>query len=61
MISRPCRRTCNIRGMSRWVAAAGALLVSLDSMMNIAFPAIAAAFAVPPERVGSTPRRFSSA
>ncbi len=37
--------------MSRWVAAAGALLVSLDSMMNIAFPAIAAAFAVPPERV----------
>ena len=37
--------------MSRWVAAAGALLVSLDSMMNIAFPAIAAAFAVPPERI----------
>lgn len=37
--------------MSRWLAAAGALVVSLDSMMNIAFPAIAAAFAVPPERV----------
>ena len=37
--------------MSRWVAAAGALLVSLDSMMNIAFPAIAAAFGEPPERV----------
>jgi MFS family permease len=37
--------------MSRWIAAAGALVVSLDSMMNIAFPAIAAAFAVPPERV----------
>src|SRR5262249_29019626 len=37
--------------MSRWVAAAGALVVSLDSMMNIAFRAIAAAFAVPPERV----------
>src|SRR5262249_58203104 len=37
--------------MSRWVAAAGALVVSLDSMMNIAFPAIAAAGAVPPERV----------
>ena len=37
--------------MSRWVAAAGALVVSLDSMMNIAFPAIAAAFAVPPARV----------
>jgi MFS family permease len=37
--------------MSRWLAAAGALVVSLDSMMNIAFPAIAAAFVVPPERV----------
>src|SRR5437867_11357923 len=37
--------------MIHWLAAAGALLVSLDSMMNIAFPAIAAAFAVPPERV----------
>src|SRR5438067_10913330 len=37
--------------MSRWVAAAGALVVSLDSMMNLAVPAIAATFAVPPERV----------
>ena len=37
--------------MSLWIAAAGALLVSLDSMMNIAFPAIATAFAAPPERV----------
>jgi MFS family permease len=37
--------------MSRWVVAAGALVVSLDSMMNIAFPAIAAALGVPPERV----------
>src|SRR5256885_16676888 len=37
--------------MIRWLAAAGALLVSLDSMMNIAFPALAATFAVPPERV----------
>ena len=37
--------------MSRWVVAAGALVVSLDSMMNIAFPAIAAALRVPPERV----------
>jgi len=37
--------------MIHWLAAAGALLVSLDSMMNIAFPAIAATFAVPPERV----------
>ncbi len=37
--------------MSRWTAAAGALVVSLDSMMNIAFPAIATAFAEPAERV----------
>src|SRR5262249_60984692 len=37
--------------MSRWVVAAGALVVSLDSMMTIAFPAIAAALGVPPERV----------
>jgi len=37
--------------MIRWAAAAGACVVSLDSTMNIAFPAIAAAFAVPPERV----------
>ena len=37
--------------MVHWLAAAGALLVSLDSMMNIAFPAIAASFVVPPERV----------
>jgi MFS family permease len=37
--------------MSRWVVAAGALVVSLDSMMNIAFPAIAVALGVPPERV----------
>lgn len=33
------------------LAAAGAFLVSLDSMMNIGFPAIAAAFAVPPEQI----------
>jgi MFS family permease len=37
--------------VTRWVAAAGAFVVSLDSMLNIAFPAIAAAFAVPPERM----------
>ena len=37
--------------MIRWAAAAGAFVISLDSTMNIAFPAIAAAFAVPPERV----------
>jgi len=37
--------------MSRWLAAAGAFVVSLDSMMNIAFPAIASAFAAPTERV----------
>jgi MFS family permease len=37
--------------MIRWAAAAGACVVSLDSTMNVAFPAIAAAFAVTPERV----------
>jgi MFS family permease len=37
--------------MSPWIAAAGAFVVSLDSMMNIAFPAIAAAFAVPADRI----------
>jgi MFS family permease len=37
--------------MSRWIAAAGAFLISLDSMVNIAFPALAAAFAVPPEQM----------
>src|SRR4030095_13230562 len=40
-----------IRDMPRGFVAAGALVVSLDSMMNIAFPAIAAALGVPPERV----------
>ena len=35
--------------MASWLAAAGAFVVSLDSMMNIAFPSIAAAFGVPPE------------
>jgi MFS family permease len=43
----PCHHTPVIR----WAAAVGAFVVSLDSTMNIAFPAIAAAFAVPPERV----------
>ena len=33
--------------MTRWIAAAGAFVVSLDSMVNIAFPAIAAAFVLP--------------
>lgn len=37
--------------MSRWIAAAGAFVISLDSMVNIAFPALAAAFAVPPEQM----------
>jgi L-cystine uptake protein TcyP (sodium:dicarboxylate symporter family) len=37
--------------MAPWLAAAGAFVVSLDSMMNIAFPAIAKAFAVPPETI----------
>jgi MFS family permease len=37
--------------MASWLAAAGAFVVSLDSMMNIAFPSIAAGFAVPPEAI----------
>jgi MFS family permease len=35
----------------RTLAAAGAFLVSLDSLVNIAFPAMAAAFATPPEQM----------
>ena len=35
--------------MASWLAAAGAFVVSLDSMMNIAFPSIAAGLAVPAE------------
>ncbi len=34
--------------MTRWIAAGGAFVVSLDSMVNIAFPAMAAAFRLPP-------------
>ena len=37
--------------MAPKLAAAGAFVVSLDSMMNIAFPAMATAFALPPESV----------
>ena len=37
--------------MTRSIAAAGAALVSLDSIVNIAFPAMSAGFAVPPERM----------
>jgi MFS family permease len=37
--------------MSRWIAAAGAFVMSLDSMVNIAFPAMAATFAVAPEQM----------
>src|SRR5881409_3471804 len=39
--------------MVRWVAAAGAFVVSLDSMVNIAFPAIVAAAAA--DRIGHAP------
>src|SRR5947207_2290135 len=46
--SEPCHHT---RRMVRWVAAAGAFVVSLDSMVNIAFPVMAAAFGIPPEHV----------
>jgi MFS family permease len=35
--------------MTPWIGGAGAFLVSLDSMVNIAFPAMAAAFALPPD------------
>jgi MFS family permease len=35
----------------RTLAAAGAFVVSLDSTVNLAFPAMAAAFAAPPERM----------
>jgi len=37
--------------VTRWIAAAGAFIVSLDSTVNVAFPAMTAAFAIPPERV----------
>jgi MFS family permease len=37
--------------VTRSIAAAGAALVSLDSIVNIAFPAMSAGFAVPPERM----------
>lgn len=37
--------------MLRTLAAAGAFVVSLDSTVNLAFPAMAAAFAAPPERM----------
>ena len=37
--------------MTRWIAAAGAGVISLDSIINVAFPAMAAAFGEPPERV----------
>jgi MFS family permease len=37
--------------VTRWIAAAGAGVISLDAIINVAFPAMAAAFAEPPERV----------
>jgi MFS family permease len=37
--------------VTRAIAAAGAALVSLDSVVNIAFPAMSASFAVPPDRM----------
>jgi MFS family permease len=43
----PCHHTAVIR----WIAATGAFVVSLDSTVNVAFPAMTAAFAIPPERV----------
>lgn len=35
--------------MTRWIAAGGAFVVSLDSMVNIAFPSLVATFGRPPE------------
>jgi MFS family permease len=35
--------------MTRWIAAGGVFLVSLDSTVNVAFPAMAETFAVAPE------------
>ncbi|MBI1736696.1 MAG: MFS transporter [Candidatus Rokubacteria bacterium] len=35
--------------MTRWIAGAGAFVMSLDSMVNVAFPAMAGAFDRPPE------------
>src|SRR5262249_57997264 len=40
-----------IPAVTRWIAAAGAGVISLDSIINVAFPAMAAAFAEPPERM----------
>ena len=40
-----------IPAVTRAIAAAGAALVSLDSVVNIAFPAMSATFAVPPDRM----------
>jgi MFS family permease len=40
---------CHHTPVTPWIAAAGAFVVSLDSTVNVAFPAIAAAFATPPE------------
>jgi MFS family permease len=35
--------------VTRWIAAGGAFVVSLDSMVNIAFPSLVATFGAPPE------------
>ncbi len=35
--------------VTRWIAAGGAFVVSLDSMVNIAFPSLVATFNAPPE------------
>jgi MFS family permease len=48
---RAARWRAIIAGVTRWIAAAGAGVISLDSIINVAFPAMAAAFAEPPERV----------
>jgi MFS family permease len=40
-----------IAAVTRFIAAAGAAVISLDSIVNVAFPAMAASFGEPPERV----------
>jgi MFS family permease len=37
--------------VTRWIAAGGAFVVSLDSMVNVAFPAMGTAFSAPPEQL----------
>ncbi len=42
---------CHDTPVTKWIAAGGGLVVSLDSTVNIALPAMAAAFGLVPERM----------